>query len=187
MAPERPGDFCQLRMAGLGGEIAQSPEEGLVRPAPRVEPEFRAGGAHVAIVQHMIARAEQGAVPLLGQGLPMQVVGGGGAFLGGRHARAVLVDDDAAEGLHAVRNPEGVGDGKYHFARDSGRRIIQRQILSGSAYRSRPAKNSNGEQGQSHELGSHQRARTGSAWGAHAPSFHSCFQSCHDYFTGVNT
>src|SRR4051812_4619326 len=83
MSPEDPGDGLQLRMARLGGEVAEGLQEGLPRTAPRVEPEFRTAGREVdLLVEHVIGRAEQGTVPLPGERLPMQVVSGGCALPG---------------------------------------------------------------------------------------------------------
>src|ERR1035437_3636229 len=106
----------------------------------------------------MVAGAEQGAVPLLRQSLPMQVVGGSGSLLGGRHARAVLVDDDAAEGLHAVRNPECVSDGNSQFALDGRRRIINLDILPGAVKSPNVATYTRNDQRQYYVDGSHEQS-----------------------------
>ena len=133
VSPQNPGDGHQFRMPRLGGEIVEGLEEGLFRAAARIEPEFRASRRDVGFfVQHVITGAEQGAVPFLRQRLPVQVIGGGGAFLGGRGAGAVLVDDDAAKRLHAVGNPERVGDAHLQFVRGGRGGIFNRGVLSGS-------------------------------------------------------
>ena len=118
MAPERPKDGRQFRMAGLVCEVAYSSEEGFVRAEAGVEPvDPSLRRRRSPSFKNVVAWTEQGAVPLFGQGLPVQVVSGSGAFPGGRHARAVLVNDDAARmmSFYAVRNPERVGDGDSQF------------------------------------------------------------------------
>src|SRR5207248_8705022 len=60
-------------------------------------------------------RAEQGAVPLLRQGLPVQVVGGRRPALARPRPAAVLMHDDAPDLLHAVREPERVGDAELQL------------------------------------------------------------------------
>jgi hypothetical protein len=63
----------------------------------------------------MVARAKKGAVPFLRQRLPVQVIGGGGAFLGGGGSGAVLVNNDATQVRDTVGNPNSVGDGHLQF------------------------------------------------------------------------
>src|SRR4029077_17943037 len=118
MSPEDPGDGLQLRMARCGGEVAERLQESLIRALPRVEPEFRAAGREIdLLVEPMIGRTEQGAVPLPGERLPVQVVGGGRALPGGRRPGAVLVHNDAAQAGHAVGGPERVGDADLQSVR----------------------------------------------------------------------
>src|SRR4051812_21318317 len=82
------------------GQVVECLEEAGPRAAARVAP-----AATVLTVLLLVGRAEQGAAPLPGQGLPLEVVRGGLAPLAGAGAAAVLVDDHAAESLHAVGDP----------------------------------------------------------------------------------
>src|SRR5258706_14892576 len=107
MTPERPGNFVYFRMAGLDGEFTKRLEKWFLRTVARIEPQFRGSGGRVNFfILHMITRTPERAVPLLRQRLPMQIGGGGRAFDGRRGSRAVLMNDDAANRLHTVGNPE---------------------------------------------------------------------------------
>jgi hypothetical protein len=102
----------------------------------------------------------------------MQVVGGRGTLFGGRHARAVLVDDDAAEALHAVRNPEDVSDGNSQFARDGRGRISNLQNMSGSTQHCRAAKHGDDDQGERVKLHSPVRTKARSSGDPSGSGFH---------------
>ncbi len=59
---------------------------------------------------------DQRAIPLTGERLPVEVVGRGHRALVGAGAAAMLMHDDAADGLHALGQPEVVGRGEDEFA-----------------------------------------------------------------------
>src|SRR3984957_19606136 len=120
-------------MPRLSGEIVEGLEESLSGAAARIEPQLRASRCDVGFfVQYVVTGAEQGAVPFLRQRLPVQIIGGGGTFLGGRGASTVLVDDDTAESLHALGNPERVSDAHLQFVAGGRGGLFNRGVLSGS-------------------------------------------------------
>ncbi len=126
--PHRPPRHeAQFSVARFGAEGVQSLEENLVRTAARIVPKFRLAGPDFgAFVQNVIARPEQCAIPLLRQRLPMQVVGGRRASRRRRSTGAMLMDNHAAQGLHAVGNPNRVSDGDLQFAFHGRSRVIHR-------------------------------------------------------------
>src|SRR5208282_2895530 len=139
-------------MAGFCGQLIEGLQEGFFGAATRIKPSFGTAWRQVnSLVRDVIRRAEQRTVPFLRQGLPVQIVGGGGPLNGGRSSGAVLVNDNAAQGLDAIGNPESISDGSLQFAGLGRDRIVHLQILSGSAQRSRPVKDSNSEDGEGHE------------------------------------
>ena len=131
VSPQSPGDGLQFRMPGLGGEIVEGFEESLFRASARIEPQFRApGGEVVFFVQHVVTGAEQSAVPFLRQGLPVQVIGGGGPSL-----EAVVPAPcwwTMTPRRSAVGNPEGISDAHLQFVRGGRRGIFNRGVLSDS-------------------------------------------------------
>jgi hypothetical protein len=75
------------------------------------------GEVSVFFAQHVAKRAQQRAVPLLGQRLPVQVVSGGFSSLARLPAGTVLVDDHAAQARGSTGDPEGVSDARVQFVR----------------------------------------------------------------------
>ena len=111
MAPEAPRGGRDLGVAALLSEVGEGLQVGLVGAVARITPHAAVG--LVRLADHW---ADEGAVPFAGEGLPVKVVGGGrGAFVGAG-AAAMLVHDDAADGLHALGQPEVVGRGEDEFA-----------------------------------------------------------------------
>src|SRR5258708_38779362 len=97
MTPERPRNFVDFCMSGLAGEFTQRLEKSFLRTIARVEPQFRGSGGRVDLfILHVVTGTPERAVPLLGQRLPVQIGGGGGAFDGRGRPRAVLMHDDPA-------------------------------------------------------------------------------------------
>ncbi len=126
VTPQDPRHRRQFRVLRLAGKVLEGLLEDLVRAAARIEPEDRSGLAPVAVVQHVVRRAQQGTIPFFRESLPVQIVRGSGAFLGGGDARPVLVNDDATQGLDAVGNPKRVGDGDSQLTLNPRPGVIKR-------------------------------------------------------------
>jgi len=109
-----------------GGELVERSLKGLVRALARVGPP-----GTVVLVPLVIGGAEQRAVPLAGQGLPVQVIGGGGAALARALAAAVLMHDDPAQPLRARRHPQRVRDAQLQLA-GIGRGLIAQAVIGRS-------------------------------------------------------
>ena len=112
VAPQRPRHLRQLRVARLRAEIGEALLERRVGAVSRVAPHLAVG-----LLRLLVGGREQGAVVLLRQRLPVQVVSAREARLARPLAAPVLVDDDAAQRLHAWRNPDRVVDRVGQFAR----------------------------------------------------------------------
>lgn len=100
-------------MPALQGEVREGAEEGRFRAVTRVAPEAAVRG--LGLMDH---GAEQRAVPLARQRLPVEVVGRRDRALVRTFTATVLMDDDATDGLDAFGNPEVVGRGKDEPARE---------------------------------------------------------------------
>ncbi len=140
MTPKTPGSGSDFLVARLGRKFVQSPKEGTLGTAPGIEPQFRAPGRQIdRIIEHMIGRAEQHAVPFLCQGLPMEIIGRCCPGLGRRNARTMLMHNHGPHGPDAVGDPKRVGNADLQFPRLAGRRINKLQILARVAgWRERP-------------------------------------------------
>src|SRR4029077_10330297 len=96
MSPERPRNFIDFRMTGLCREIRECLEKGLFRTSSGIEPELRRAWRNIdLLVQHVIAGSPKGAVPLLRQRLPVQIIRCGRSFDGGSRSRAVQMHNDS--------------------------------------------------------------------------------------------
>src|ERR1700693_2123047 len=109
----------------------------LSEPRPRVHPEFGASRGGVRfLAQHVVIGAQQRAVPLLGQRLPVQVVSGGFSSLARHRAGTVLVDDHAAQARGSAGDPEGVSEAQLQFVRGGRGWIFNLHIAPGPLMRS---------------------------------------------------
>ena len=106
------GTFASSGWPGLRAEVGEALLERRVGAVARVAPHLAVG-----LLRLLVGRRQQGAVVLLRQRLPVQVVGAGQPRLARPLAAPVLVDDDAAERLHARGNPDRVVDRVGQFAR----------------------------------------------------------------------
>src|SRR5262245_4437028 len=92
-------------MSRLRAEVGQAPLKRRVGAVARVAPQLAIG-----LLRLLVGRGQQGAVVLLRQRLPVQVVGARQARLARALAAAVLMDDDAAQRPGAAGDPDGVVD-----------------------------------------------------------------------------
>ena len=110
--PQRAqGTGGDLGVMGERGEVAKALEEFFVGAIAGVAPQ-----AAIGFVGLLVGGAEQGAIVAAREFLPLEVEGGGLAGLARAIAAAVLVDDDAADGFYAGREPEGVVDTEGEIA-----------------------------------------------------------------------
>lgn len=110
-------------MPGGGGQISQRLLKGAVGSLFWIGPP-----GTVVLVPLVVGRAKQRAVPFPGEGLPVQVVGGGGAALAGALAAPVLMDDDSAQPLRLRRYPKRLGHAQFQLA-GIGRSFIAHAVI----------------------------------------------------------
>src|SRR5262249_51692864 len=126
MSPQAPRHVFELRMIRLRGEIVDGSQERARRAVPRIAPQ-----PAILLIRLMIARAEQRAVPLFGERLPMQIVRRRVAPFAGSGSAAVLMDDDAAKGLDSVRQPKPIRDGHLEAVRLGRCGILDGEMFTG--------------------------------------------------------
>ena len=112
VSPQRPRHLGQLRMAGLRAEIDEALLKRGVGAVARIAPHLAVG-----LLRLLVGRSQQGAVVLLRQRLPVQVVGAGQPRLARSLAATVLMHDHAAQRLHALWDPDRVVDRIDQLAR----------------------------------------------------------------------
>ena len=137
VSPQDPRYGVQFGMSRLDRHLFKGLEEGFVGAKARVHPEF--GGSRGGVrffTQHVVKRAQQRAVPLLGQRLPVQVVSGCFSFLARLRAGTVLVDDHAAQARGSAADPEVVSDAQLQFVRGGRGWIFNLHIAPGPLMRS---------------------------------------------------
>ena len=127
MSPEGPWNGGELGVTALLAEVLEALQESLARAVPRVAPHLAIGLAGL-----LVGGAQQGALVLAGQGLPVKVPGSRESRLAGTLPASVLVDDHPAQFFHSLGYPDRILDGKDQFPR-LGRGLVAHAVVGGSA------------------------------------------------------
>ena len=104
-------------------EVGERPLKRRGRAVPRIAPHLAVG-----LVGLLIRRPEQGTLVFAGEGLPVEVIGGGEARRTRALAAAVLMHDDAPERCDARRDPDRVADRKDEFSGLGARLVSDAEI-----------------------------------------------------------
>src|SRR5262245_33985030 len=110
--PQGPRHLGQLGMPRLRPEVGEALLKRRVGAVARVAPHLA-----VVLLRLLVRRGQERAFVLPRQRLPVQVVRAGQPRLARALAATVLVDDDPAQGLHTLGNPDRVIDREDQFTR----------------------------------------------------------------------
>ena len=112
VAPQRPGDALELRVAGELAKIGKGALESICGAVSRIAPQLTIGCLGL-----FVNGGDKRAVVLGGEGLPVEIVSPGKTGRARSGAAAMLMDNDPAEAFEPGRDPDGERGGEDERSR----------------------------------------------------------------------